>query len=130
MTLNEGKHTRVYHKFLGEEYRIDELPCGVSIPFTVEMTKLRQNSLVIVNNIDPDTPEYMIVPTLNTYFASHPEEAQDQMNLMIRALSVLTEFFSDGRIDENCISKKASIDDVSNFLEHINKAQVGENRKK
>ncbi len=123
MSLNKGKQERKYHKFLGEEYRIDSIPCGISIPFNVELNKLRIKALEIVFEIDPKTPRNKIFVVLEDYLKDHPDEAQEQMDQMIRTLSVITEFFTNGKIDEKYISMEADPEEINDFLDAIQQAQ-------
>jgi hypothetical protein len=128
--LNKGKQERKYHEFLGKKYRVDSLPCGVSIPFEVELNKVREESLAIVNNIDPKTLKSSIFNVLEKYLSNHPKEAQDQILQMVRALSVITEFFTDGEITEEYINKNATPDEVSDFIEALQEEQHEKTLKK
>ena len=121
--FNEGKQERKYHTFLGRKYRVDALPCGIAIPFTVELTKLREAAVNTVFKLDPKTPSTEIFIALHKYYTENPEEAQKQLLQMIKALSVLTEFFTDGKVTEKFIQREANEQQVKDFLDAIQESQ-------
>lgn len=130
MSLNNGKQKKVYHTFLDKEYRIDELPCGVSIPFNIELDKLRKDTLLLVFKIDPKTPSSKLGEVLQRYLEDNPEEAYKQVMQMKKAVSVLTEFFTDGEVDEDYIHHNATDEEVSAFIEVIQEVQHENSLKK
>ena len=130
MSLNNGKQERKYHTFLSTRYRIDSLPCGIAIPFNIELTKLRELAIETVYAIDPKTPSDKIFIALHKYYTDHPEEAQLQMLQMVKALSVITEFVTDGKVTEKVILKDAGEDEVKDFIDAIQEAQLESQEKK
>lgn len=130
MSLNKGKPKRVKYTFLGKEYTIFPLPCGVEIPFNVELEKVRHNAIEIVNNIDPKTPSSKVFEVLGKYYSDHPEEAHKHMMQMVKAVSVITEFFTDGEVDEKYIQKRALEEEVGDFINKIEHARQEETLKK
>lgn len=130
MSLNNGKQDRKYHTFLDTRYRIDSLPCGVAIPFNVELTKLRELAINTVYELDPKTPSDKLFIALHKYYTENPEKAQVQVLQMIRALSVLTEFITDGEVTEKFIQKTATEEEIKDFMDAIQEAQVDAQLKK
>ena len=86
MSLNDGKQEKVYHTFLGKKYRLDMIPCGLFIPFSIELSKIRKQALLTVDKIAPNTPSKLLYVKLEEYLDDNPEEAQDQINQMIKAI--------------------------------------------
>lgn len=130
MSLNNGKQERKYHTFLDTRYRVDSLPCGIAIPFNVELFKLRELAINIVCKLDPKTPSNKLLSTLHKYYTENPSEAQFQMLQMIKALSVITEFITDGEVTEEYIKKNADESEVKDFIDAIQEAQMTPTEKK
>lgn len=119
MSMNDGKQERKYHEFLGKKYRVDALPCGIAIPFNVELRKLRDMALNTVYKLDPTTPSDKIFIALHKYYTDNPAEGQLQVLQMTRALSVVTEFMTDGEVTESMIQKQASPEEVKSFMDAL-----------
>lgn len=130
VNVNQGKQERKYHTFLGKKYRVDSLPCGISIPFEVELKKLRDKSIEAVNSVDPNTPTDELYKVLNDYYTDHLDEAHEQLMQMVKTISIITEFFTDGEVNEDYIQKEASEEEVRDFLDAVNGAQQEKTIKK
>ena len=123
VNVDQGKQERKYHTFLDKTYRVDALPCGISIPFEKELKKVRDSSIEIVNKIEPTTPSDQLYDVLNEYYIDHPDEAYAQILQMVKAVSVITEFFTDGKVDEDYIKENASDEEVHEFINAIQYSQ-------
>jgi len=115
VNLNKGKQDKKIFTFLGKKFNIGFLPCGVNIPFNIEVKKLRQMSLDTVEKIDPKTKSSELFGVLNLYYIDHEEEAFEQLRQMVRAISVITEFYFPD-ITEKFILDNADEEDVADFF--------------
>lgn len=125
MSLNEGKEIPKTFTFLGYELNIEKIPAGIAIPFAIEVDKVRVMSMKAAEAIaqDADTADQMEALTAQ-YFAdpAHLMEAHELSLQSIKAVSVFTEYVTDGKLTEDFIQHHADMDEVNEFLIQIQEA--------
>jgi len=117
MSLNDGKPKKEVFTFLDREYRVDMIPCGVSIPFSVEVDKTRVMSMEVAEKAGVDGDKVSDMGhVINQYFAEHPVELQEYQMAVCKSVSVITEFYTDGEVSEDYILKNASNEEITDFM--------------
>lgn len=119
MSINSGKQEFKTFSFLGRNIRIDKIPAGIAIPFSIEIEKVRVMSMKAAQSIadDADNIEDM-TRLVQEYFSNndHLEEAYEMQMQTIKAISVFTEFMTNGELTEDIIKHEADQEEVNEFM--------------
>lgn len=125
MSLNTGKVKRKTFTFLGQELFIDKIPAGCAIPFSIEIDKVRAMTLKGAEAIaqKADTTDQIEALTMEYYSDPvHLAEAHELSLQTVKAISVFTEYATDGVLTEEYILHNADMEEVNELMVQIQEA--------
>ncbi|RKZ08423.1 hypothetical protein DRQ25_09130 [Candidatus Fermentibacteria bacterium] len=125
MSINNGKEERKTFDFLGFTLRVDKIPAGCAIPFTIEIDKVRKISLKAAESIASEADNVDQINDLTIKYFMEPEHLQEAHELMlqtIKAISVFTEYITDGELTEKHILMNADQEEVNELMIVIQEA--------
>lgn len=125
MSLNSGKEKRKTFHFLGHDLFIDKIPAGCAIPFSIEVDKVRAMALKGAEAIAQVADERDQIEELTIKYYSdpvHQAEAHEMSLQTVKAISVFTEYVTNGKVNEEYILHNADMEEVNEFMIQIQEA--------
>lgn len=126
MSINDGKQEQPKtFSFCGHELKIGKIPAGCAIPFTIEIDKVRKTSLKAAEKIamSADTEDDIERLTMQYYSdVEHLGEAHEILLQTIKAISVFTEYVTNGELTEDYILHNADPEEVNDLMIELQEA--------
>jgi uncharacterized protein HemY len=126
MNMNDGKQKeRKIFNFLGHDLIIDKIPAGCAVPFSIEIDKVRAMSIKAAESVAQDADTEDDLERLTLMYFANPENAQESHEISmqtIKAISVFTEYITDGVITEDYIKHNADMEEVNELMIQVQEA--------
>ena len=124
--MNDGKpKERKVFNFLGHDLIIDKIPAGCAVPFSIEIDKVRLMSIKAAESLAQDAHTEDDLELLTMQYFADPEnvhEAHEISMQTIKAISVFTEYITDGVLTEKYIKHNADMEEVNELMIQIQEA--------